>query len=183
MMEFERVLRVNKDRVGVIIGSRGSQKRFIEKTFKVKITFGESLIKIESSDNESDPLTAISYIRALALGFSPYSASDLIDGGATMIELNLRDYITTKNSLVRIRSRLIGTKGSARKKIEQLTETHISIYGDHVSIIGKPDNAKLSADAAKDLIMGARHASVFARLEKYRSTMRKDRLKLWETGA
>lgn len=181
-MEFEKVLRVSKDRLGVIIGAGGSQKRFIEETFKVKITFDDSLVKIESADNESDPVTATAYIEALARGFSPYSASDLIDGRAIMLELDLRDYVSTKNSLMRIRARLIGTKGSARRKIEQLTETHISIYGDHVSIIGKPDNAKLSADAIKDLITGARHAAVFARLERYRITMKKDRLKLWETG-
>ncbi|MEM3487715.1 MAG: KH domain-containing protein, partial [Conexivisphaerales archaeon] len=101
---------------------------------------------------------------------------------AVMIGLELRDYVSTKNSLVRIRSRLIGTNGSARRKIEQLTETRISIYGDHISIIGRPDNAKLAADAINDLITGARHASVFARLEKYRSIMKKDRLKLWDTG-
>ncbi|MCL4343964.1 MAG: RNA-binding protein [Nitrososphaerota archaeon] len=181
-MEFERVLRVSKDRLGVIIGSGGSQKAFIEKTFKVKVTFNGGLVKIESSDNKSDPVTATAYIEALARGFSPYSASDLIDGRAVMMELDLRDYVSTKNSLVRIRGRLIGTNGSARSKIEQLTETKISIYGDHVSIIGKPDNVKLSADAVKDLIMGSRHASVFAKLERHRSTMKKDRLKLWETG-
>ncbi len=179
-MQFERVLRVSKDRVGVIIGSGGSQKRFIEDRFKVNITLKDNLIKIESSDDDSDPLTAFSYVRALALGFSPYSASELIDGKATLIELNLRDFVTTKSGLERIRSRLIGTKGTARKKIEQLTGTHISIYGNHVSVIGEPESAKLSADVLKDLIMGARHASVFARLERYRSEMKKERMKLWE---
>ncbi|MGC8557929.1 MAG: KH domain-containing protein [Nitrososphaeria archaeon] len=180
-MEFERVLRVSKDRLGVIIGTGGAQKRFIEETFKVKLSFDENSVKIESSDNDSDPITAEVYIEALARGFSPYSASELVDGGSTMTVLNLRDFVTTKNSLTRIRARLIGTKGSARRKIELLTETHISIYGDHVSIIGRPENSKMATDAVKDLIKGARHASVFAKLEKYRSLMKKDRLKLWET--
>jgi len=180
MMQFERILRVSRDRIGVIIGTGGSQKRFIEDTFKVKITIQDNMIKIESSDDDSDPITALYYIRALALGFSPHTASELIDGRATLIELNLRDYVSTKNGLERVRSRLIGTRGSARKKIEQLTGAHVSIYGSHVSVIGQPESAKLSMDAIKDLILGAKHSNVFARLERYRRIMKKERMQLWE---
>jgi rRNA processing protein Krr1/Pno1 len=85
--------------------------------------------------------------------------------------------------LIRIRSRIIGTNGSARKRVEQLTDTKISVYGDHIAIIGKPDDVKIAADAVMDLIKGARHVSVFNKLQRIRTILKKDRLKLWENEA
>lgn len=182
-MEFIKSIKVNKDRIGVIIGKNGLEKKFIEDTFKVKLNIdGESNeVKITAQDADSDPFTASIFIEALARGFSPERASDLLKEGYTMVVINLRDYVNTRNSIIRIRSRIIGTNGSARKRIEQLTDTKISIYGDHIAIIGKPDDVKIAADAVIDLIKGARHVSVFNKLQRIRTLLKKDRLKLWES--
>jgi len=94
--------------------------------------------------------------------------------------INLRDYANTRNSLLRIRSRLIGTNGSARKRIEQLTDTKISIYGDHVAVIGRPDDVRIASEALIDLIKGSKHATIFNRLQRIRTILKKDRLRLWE---
>jgi len=181
-MEFIKTIKVNKDRIGVIIGKNGEEKKFIENTFKVKLQIDSELneVKIMATDVNSDPFTASIYIEALGRGFSPERASDLLKEGYTMVVINLRDYASTRNSLIRIRSRIIGTNGSARKRLEQLTDTKISVYGDHIAIIGKPDDVKIAADAVMDLIKGARHVSVFNKLQRIRTILKKDRLKLWE---
>ncbi|MGC8569182.1 MAG: KH domain-containing protein [Nitrososphaeria archaeon] len=181
-MEFIKVLKINKDRLGVIIGKNGEQKRFIESTFNVKLDIDSrnNEVKITASDVNSDPLTATLYIEALGRGFSPERASDLLREGYTMVVINLRDYANTRNSLLRIRSRLIGTNGSARKRIEQLTDTKISIYGDHVAIIGRPDDVRVASEAVIDLIKGSKHATIFNRLQRIRTILKKDRLRLWE---
>ncbi len=181
-MEFVKTIKVNKERIGVIIGKGGSQKKFIEDSFnvKLKIDSGSNEVTIIATDPNSDPLTASLYVEALGRGFSPERASDLLKEGYTMMVINLRDYANTRNSLIRIRSRIIGTNGSARKRIEQLTDTKISVYGDHVAIIGKPDDVRIATDALIDLIKGLKHATIYNKLQRIRTMLKKDRLKLWE---
>jgi ribosomal RNA assembly protein len=96
-MEFIKVLKINKDRLGVIIGKNGEQKRFIESTFNVKLDIDSrnNEVKITASDVNSDPLTAALYIEALGRGFSPERASDLLREGYTMVVIYLRDYAFT----------------------------------------------------------------------------------------
>ncbi len=182
-MEFEQVIKVGSERLGVIIGRLGQQKKFIEDTFGVKLIVDskESTVKVVSSSDNSDPITAVNYIEAIARGFSPERAMDIAKEGYVMSEINLRDYAGTRNALIRIRARLIGTKGSARKRIEALTDTRISIYGDHVAVIGKSDDVRAAVDAILELINGVKHGTVFSRLESIRRARKKDRLQLWES--
>lgn len=183
-MEFEKVIKVGSERLGVIIGKMGEQKKFIEETFGVKLFIDSksNTVKVVASSDDADPITAVNYIEALARGFSPERAMDLTKEGYVMSVINLRDYAHTRNSLIRIRSRLIGTKGSARKRIETLTDTKISIYGDHVAVIGKPDDVRVAVDAILQLVNGLKHGTIFSRLESIRRARKKDRLQLWESG-
>ena len=78
-------------------------------------------------------------------------------------------YLTgDKDELLRIRGRLIGTKGKCRKNIEKLTETNISIYGKTAGIIGFIENVNIARRAIESLLKGAHHSSVYSWLEKKR---------------
>ncbi|MEM5826278.1 MAG: KH domain-containing protein, partial [Candidatus Aenigmatarchaeota archaeon] len=70
-----------------------------------------------------------------------------------------------RNTLQRIRARLIGTKGKVRKKIEEMTNTKICIYGKTVSIIGKGDNLNLARSIIEKIIEGYSHSYVFRLLQ------------------
>jgi len=61
-------------------------------------------------------------VKAIARGFSPEAARLLLKSDYTLEIINLRDYgLESPNKLARIRARLIGTGGKARRTLETLT--------------------------------------------------------------
>ena len=72
-MSFEQMVRVPKERVGVIIGRSGEEKKELEELLKVKLTVesetGEVMVKAEAADlEEVDPFKAIEVIDAIGDG-------------------------------------------------------------------------------------------------------------------
>lgn len=151
---------IPNDRLAVVIGSRGSIKRGIEKNTNTKITVLED-VQIEGE--ALDVITAENIISAIGRGFSPKHAMNLLEEENTLIIIELpRD----ERTLRRVRSRLIGTNGKTRKNIEEYTKTKISIYGKTASIIGTYDDAEFAKEALEKLIKGLSHKSVYKFLEE-----------------
>ena len=153
-------IKIPEERFAVLIGENGKTKRFIEKQTKTKIKISDEII-IEGE--ALDILTTENIIKAIGRGFSPHNAMLLLD------EENCLDLIQlpeNEKSMKRIRSRLIGTKGKARRNMERLTKTKISVYGKTVSIIGTYDNLSKAKMAIEKLIGGFSHRSVYVFLEK-----------------
>ncbi len=131
---------------------------------------------------EGEPFKAQEVITAIARGFSPQRAFNLFEEGKVLSTIDLRQYAgKSNNSLSRIKSRLIGSDGKARKLIEQLSGTEISIYGHTVSIIGNSEKSKVAEEALVKLASGGTHKAAYQMLQKYRSKQKLDRLQLWET--
>ena len=80
----------------------------------------------------------------------------------------------------RVRARLIGENGRARKSIESLSGTKLSIYGRTVSIIGDVSKMKNASDAISALCLGSMHGSVYGRLESSRRRTKQEKMILWE---
>ena len=76
------------------------------------------------------------------------------------------EFSRNKNDLVRIKSRLIGTEGRARKTIEDLAKVDVSVYGKTVCIIGKTDDVILARHGIVNLLAGSKHGNVYSYLEK-----------------
>ena len=70
--------------------------------------------------------------------------------------------------MVRLRSRIIGTGGKARKNVEELTNTNVVIYGKTIGIIGDYEAVRLARRAFESLLSGSRHSTVYSWLEKQR---------------
>ena len=148
-------MNIVKDRLPVLIGKRGETKRRIEKSTDTKINIGD-YITIEG--DILGMLTAENIIKAIGRGFSPRIAFNLLDEEK---ELQIIKLPVNKSALLRIRSRLIGTEGKARRNIERLTHTKISVYGKTVSIIGNYDDVRKAESAVEKLIIGWRHKSAY----------------------
>ena len=103
-------------------------------------------------------MPAENIIRAIGRGFSPENAMELLDEEKTLYIIHLSD---NARSLKRIRSRLIGTGGKARRNIERFTHTKISVYGKTVSIIGSYEDVEKAKGAVEKLISGVSHRSVY----------------------
>jgi ribosomal RNA assembly protein len=83
--------------------------------------------------------------------------------------------------LTRIKGRIIGENGRARKNIEEMTNTYISVYGNYVAIIGSYENANIAREAIMMLIEGRQHSTVYKYIEKLMRQVRRAQIaKLWE---
>ncbi|MDG6997774.1 MAG: RNA-binding protein [Nitrososphaerota archaeon] len=186
-MNSEQIVRVPMERVGSLVGKEGIVKNEIErrcgvtldidgKTGETRISFNpEALI-------DSNPFKAFDIVSAIARGFSPQRAFSLLEEDSMLTLIDLREYSgKSENAMIRIRSRLIGSEGKARKIIEDLSGTEISIYGHTVAIIGKPEDSKVAVDAIDKLAKGGTHKATYEMLQKYRTKQKLERMQLWES--
>jgi ribosomal RNA assembly protein len=184
-MSFEQTLKVPLDRIGVLVGKQGSTKAEIEKTCNVSLTIdsktGEVTVRLKGSIEETEPFKAIAIINAISRGFSPERAFKLLSDSCILETIDLREYVgRSKDALTRIKGRIIGLRGKARRVIEELTGTEISVYGHTVAIIGEPEGVKLASDAVKMLASGSQHSTVYRMLQRAKQQAKFERLKLWE---
>ncbi len=153
---------IPKERVAVVIGPNGGTKKTIEKETHTKIHIDSKNgdVEIEAED-ASHTLTASNIVRAIGRGFSPEHAMKLLDDDYYLEIINLTDFLGKHQKAIQAKKgRIIGKEGMIRGKIEQDTQTHISVYGKTVGIIGKADNVEKAMNAVTMLVKGAEHATV-----------------------
>jgi len=187
-VSFQQIVKVPRDRIGVIIGKNGKVKGEIQDKCNVLIEIdsktGDAIVssQSESMSTRMEPFKAVEVITAISKGFSPRRAYRLIDGEEDTLQLiDLRDYAgKSSNSMERIKGRIIGEQGKSRRTIEDLTGAYISVYGHSVGLIGKSDQIKIASDAVTMLSKGKSHKSVYSMLQEARRKAKMDRMRLWE---
>lgn len=184
-METKVYVKIPLERVGVVIGPSGKDKRRIEEACGVDLVIDSETGNVEitlrpETKDVSILLQVENMVKAIGRGFSPQRAFKLLDEDVYLDVIDLTDYVgRSKNSLERIRGRIIGQNGQSRKIIEDLTGTFISIYGHTVSLIGELEDMTLAKEAVLMLVKGSFHKTVFNFLYKERETKKKG-LKIWE---
>jgi ribosomal RNA assembly protein len=187
-VSFQQIVKVPRDRIGVIIGKNGKVKGEIQDKCNVLIEIdsktGDAIISSQSKElsTETEPFKAVEVVTAISKGFSPRRAYRLIEGEEDTFQLiDLRDYAgKSSNSMKRIKGRIIGEEGKSRRTIEDLTGAYISIYGHTVGLIGKSDQIKIASDAVTMLSKGKSHKNVYNMLQEARRKAKMDRMRLWE---
>ncbi len=184
-MNYEKIIRIPIERIAVLIGKGGKIKSHIEKTCVVKIDIngqtGEVSIYADSNIEKMLPFKAVEIISAIGRGFSPDNAFDLLEEQNTLHVMDIREFSgKSPKQVERIRARLIGENGRARKSIETLSGTKLSIYGRTVSIIGDVSKMKNASEAVSALCSGSMHGSVYGRLESSRRRIKQEKMVLWE---
>jgi ribosomal RNA assembly protein len=167
MDEFSYTLKIPKERIAVLIGTKGEVKRKLERATKTNLTIDSEEGEITLTGNDALSLyTTREIVRAIARGFSPETAFMLHkqDYGLEVIQLDARN----KNDAQRLRGRIIGEGGKSRRVIEDLTGCYMSVYGKTVTLIGEFEGLRLARKAVEMLIQGAAHATVYKMLEKKR---------------
>jgi ribosomal RNA assembly protein len=184
-MSFEESIKLSLDRIGALIGKDGSVKKSIEEECKVSIEVdsktGDVMVRLAGNLEEANPFKAVEVINAIGRGFSPQRAFRLLEEGQTLSIVDLREYAgKSRNSLIRIKGRIIGLKGKARRVIEELTGAYVSVYGHTVAIIGDIEQVRLAEEAIRMLALGNSHNTVYSMLQRARTKKKLERLKLWE---
>ncbi len=165
-------VKVPHERLAIIIGTEGETKALIEETLDVDlyVDTDDSSVHITDRDTTEDPLAvwkARDIIKAVARGINPQKALRLRDDGTIVEIIDISEYVgDSKNSLQRLKGRIIGKDGKTRQIIETMTGASVSIYGKTVSILGTYEEAYDAKRAIAMLLGGKPHSGVYRFLEK-----------------
>ncbi len=173
---------VDKERLGVIIGSKGKVRKRLEEELGIKVEVDRELgeVRISPCTELKDPtklLRAKDIIRAIAYGFSPERAFRLLEEDTFLDVIDLKEVTSRRREdITRIAGRIIGESGKARKMIEELTGADISVYKHYVAIIGDYEQVRMARNAVEMLIQGRQHRTVYRYLFRERREARLRRL-------
>ena len=175
-------LRIPKSRIGVIIGKNGEVKSEIESITGVSIQINseDGSVHISSTSNTPDPTyvwKARDIVKAVGRGFSAEKAFYLLDDDVFLESIELGG---SKRNIKRLKSRIIGEKGKARRMIEVSTEVFISVFGNQVSLIGEIAEIKNAREAITQLVHGSKHSTVFRYLEQLRFRSKNEPQRIWK---
>ncbi|MBL7206267.1 MAG: RNA-processing protein [Candidatus Aenigmarchaeota archaeon] len=152
-------LNIPERRKSVLIGKNGSVKKMIEEKTKSKITIGNG-VEIEGEN----PLIAKDIVQAIARGFDSETALLLLDEDNCLEMISLEG--ERENTRKRLFARVIGKDGKIKKFIENSTDTHITIYGKTVSIIGEWKMVSIARKTVEIVLSGKPFSAMKAFLER-----------------
>ena len=172
--EFSYELKIPKDRIAVLIGKSGDIKKQIEVETHTSININSKDGDVTISGEDALGLYAArEVIRAISRGFNPEYARLLLKPDYSFEVFNIAEFSgKNKNAIARLKGRVIGKEGKARKIIEELTEVNICVYGKTVAIIGEIENVGIARRAIQSLLTGAPHSNVYTWLEHRRKELK-----------
>ena len=185
-MSFQHAVKIPKERIGVLIGKDGKVKHQIEERCGVKIEIdsesGDTMIIGNSSADRLEAFRAVEVITAISRGFSPQRAYLLFEDEELIFQqIDLHDYAgKSPNALERIKGRIIGEGGKARRMIEELSGSYVSVYGHTVCLIGNFREIRLTTEAIAMLAKGSMHKTVYNMLQGAKRKDKLDKMRLWE---
>ncbi|RLF16707.1 MAG: RNA-processing protein [Thermoprotei archaeon] len=180
---YRDFVQIPVDRVGVLIGEGGKVKREVEKQLGVELKVdsesGLVEVKLKEGEEPSKLFKAKDVVTAIANGFSPERALKLVDEDVSLALVDLRDYVgDSEKNLVRIKGRIIGEEGKARRFIEEATGAFVSVSRDKVAIIGDYDALEIAKKAVEMLASGKQHSTVYRYLVSKRRELKRRKLSL-----
>ncbi|MEM4541825.1 MAG: KH domain-containing protein [Desulfurococcaceae archaeon] len=178
--------KIPTERVGVLLANNGSVKKEIEEKTKTIITVNPDTgaVVIEPAfphTSALDLMKAQNIVKAIGYGFSPERAFRLLEDDQTLEVVDVRQYVGNKpNHVRRVLGRVIGEEGRARRTLEELTSTYISVYEPYVAIIGDYETANIAKRAIEMLIEGRMHSTVYKYVDREMFSIRRRRMtELW----
>ena len=174
---MEALARIPMNRIAVLIGSKGSTRRAIEKASGAKLSIDSRSGDVSCEwEEDFDPIKQLKLpgvIKAIGRGMNPERAIQLLQDGHFIELIDIRGYVGKQaNQQRRIRSRIIGRNGRIRELIEEHSGAEVAIYGSTIVIIGTEEGVPLASQAIERLLRGAEHSSVLKNLEGERRRRR-----------
>ncbi|BDR91247.1 KH domain-containing protein [Vulcanisaeta souniana] len=148
--------------------------RLIEEEFGVRLIIdsdkGEVTIVPGDNTNFDQLMKAKNIIEAISYGFDYNDAQNLRSDDYTLEIIDLRDYVDKDkaNHVNRVKARIIGEDGRAKRVLQELTDTNIVIGDKYIAILGFYENVKIAREALEMLIRGRQHATVYKWIQNWR---------------
>ncbi len=162
-------LKITHERIPILIGKNGETRKRLENITLAKIIIDSETGDVTIDQKEANPLTFYkleTVIKAIGRGFSPDHAIYLLDDGYELLLMDISDYAKSEKARGTKRSRIIGTDGTVRKYIEDVTDCFISVQGKTVGIIGIEPKLSVAIQAVQRILEGAEIMSVKTFLKK-----------------
>jgi len=170
------MIKIPEERLGILLGEKGRTKKNIEEKAGVNIEINDNGEVIINGDEERVYFSK-DIVKAIGRGFSPEIALTLLKNEKILIIINLKEYLNSRNSIRRIKARVIGTEGKVKIEIESATGCNLSIYGHTVGIIGNMDGVDYAREAVEKIINGSELSTIFTYLAKSKRELLQKRLR------
>ncbi len=175
---------VDSQRLGIIIGRNGVNKRRVEETFNVKVEVDSArgLVFVEPREGATmyNVFRAKKAIEALALGFPLEDVLLLADDVYDFEVLDLSEVARNQSDLMRIKARIIGSEGKFKKTLEEIVGVRVVVGDKVVGLIGDFEQLRLAKEAISRLVGGQSHQTVIKFLERESFGLKRRRMELWE---
>ena len=168
--DLEELVLIPKNRVGALIGEEGKTKKLIQNKTKTRIKIDSKTgeITLEAEQKHSEKFQkALSIVKAIGRGFSPQNALLLLKEENFLEIIELEEFTGKSPKLMHSKkSRVIGSEGKIRDKIEKSTGAKVSVFGKTIAIIGELEAIEKAKHAIQILLEGASHDSMNSYLMK-----------------
>ncbi|MDO8538410.1 MAG: KH domain-containing protein [archaeon] len=169
-LDLEEIVLIPKNRVGALIGEEGKTKKLIQAKTKTKLKIdsksGEVEIQAEEKNSEKFQ-KALNIVKAIGRGFSPQNALLLLREENFLEIIELEQFTGKSPKLMHSKkSRVIGSEGKIREKIEKSTGTKVSVFGKTIALIGDLEAIEKAKHAIEILLEGASHDSMNSYLQR-----------------
>ena len=181
---YRFVYNVPRARLVEVIEGKDKIERSIETSFSVQLSMDidSSTGRVEFFFESEEAMRKLTVkirqvLEAFSFGFMLNQALSLCQDGVHLRIYDLHDLAPRKYArhLRKVKARVIGRKGSCLRRIEELSETQLSLEGQRIAIIGKAEGIKAVYAAVKMLAEGKAHRRAYGYLERYRSEAKRKR--------
>jgi len=164
-------VRISPSRIGILIGDKGHTKIEIEKEFMCKIHIEETGIVTISSEDGFNVWKAKKGVLAITRGFNLSEIKRLSKDDTDLLVISIESMLgKNKNTLSRVKARLIGTGGKVKKNIERFTGAKIAVYGKTISVLGHIDEVAKAKHAIEMILNHKEIKNVYKYLENIKNT-------------
>ncbi len=149
-------------------------KSKLEKELGVKISVDGKKILIEGGGVEEYEAKLV--FGAIDFGFTVRQALSLKDEEMMFRKIHIKDY--TRRKLEDVRARIIGTKGKAKRTMEEISNCKILIKENEVGVIGYAEDVENVITAITHVIKGSKQSNMYAYLERMNRVRKEEGLGL-----
>jgi len=129
----------------------------LEKFSDVKVDLQED-VALEGKDHIMVMRVKLVF-QAFGRGFDFDTALNLLDEDFILDVIYLGAYTKSRNRMIDLKGRIIGTKGKIKNIIEKKTETNIAVYGKTVSVIGRFESMQKAKAVIEMILSGRKHGT------------------------
>lgn len=144
-----------------------SHLRKIEQACECKITINEKNLITITEGSAYNEFVAKNIVTAIGRGFTVEQALMLLKEDYYFSYIDLRQILGDQKRILRVKARIIGENGRAKKYIESVSAAKISVYGHTVGFIGKIEEVEEAETAVRTLIDGGTHKLAYMRMEAH----------------